>query len=404
MFDLKVVIIGGGIGGLSVGSFLQKAGYDVHLYEQTSVILPVGAAISLWSNGVKVCNRLGLGKEIISLGGRMDKMVYKDMSGKTLVSMGLEGVYKDVGERAYPVSRGDLQQLLMDNYVKLGGALSLGKVCIGLEKENPDSDDSRTRAVFADGSKSDWCDLLIGADGIKSKVRNYVLQTESVPLVYHYTNWNGLLPMSDELADENEWVMYVGDGKRASLMPVAGKRFYFFMGAPLKENAKCPTYKTEEMREELFEVFKGWPAPVQRLIAALDLQKLNRIPICDIDPLDKMYRGRVVLLGDAAHATTPTLGQGGCQALEDSEVLAQFLTTTNVSVQDCLARYERHRKQRCHEMQLKARDRTAVIYPTTEGMEKTRQWYGELNSADIGPKILKGITKNLHGGPWPTIS
>ena len=406
MFDLQVGIVGGGIGGLSVGLFLVKAGYEVHVFEQAEKILPVGAAISLWSNGVKVCNRLGLGKEIMGLGGRMEKMVYKNPAGETLVTIELGDVYKDVGERAYPVSRAELQQLLMDTYVAQGGKLTLGKTCVAVERES-DNDDSRVRAEFNDGSKSDYFDLLIGADGIKSRVRNFVLEKETVPLVYHYTNWNGLLPMSKDLAEEDEWVMYVGEGKRASLMPVAGNRFYFFMGAPLSEDCASPQYRTEEMREELFKLFNAWPEPVQKLIKGIDVQKLNRIPICDIDPLDKLYRGRVVLLGDAAHATTPTLGQGGCQALEDSEVLAQFLLTTNVSVQDAFRRYEAHRKQRCHEMQLKARARTATIYPKNGGDEpfkRTKAWYKDLERDDIGPKILKGIAINLVGGPWPTIS
>ena len=405
MFDLNVGIIGGGIGGLSIGLFLLKAGYSVHVYEQAPEILPVGAAISLWSNGVKVCNRLGLGKDVRGLGGQMNKMVYKSSKGQTLVSMELAEVYNEVGERAYPVSRAELQQLLMDKYVEQGGKLTLGKVCVAVEREAPE-ENARVQAVFNDEMRSDFFDLLIGADGIKSKVRNYVLQKETVPLVYHYTNWNGLLPMSKDLGEEDEWVMYVGEGKRASLMPIAGNRFYFFMGAPLKENSKMPQYRTEEMRAELLEIFEGWPEPVQLLIKRIDVEKLNRIPICDIDPLDKLHRGRVVLLGDAAHATTPTLGQGGCQALEDSEVLAQFLLTTNVSISDALERYQKHRKRRCHEMQLKARERTATIYPKNmdeENFGRTEEWYQNLEEQGIGDKILKGIAKNLVGGPWQSV-
>jgi len=402
MFDLEVVVVGGGIAGLSAALFMRREGFKTHVYERAEEILPVGAAISVWSNGVKVMNRLRLGKEMIKRGGRMDRMIYRGHDGKPLVDMDLSPVYNEVGERAYPVARGELQQLLMDTYVAEGGPLTLGRSCVGVEQVDPSDPDSKLVAVFDDGSKSAPCDLVLGADGIKSCVRDFVLGCET-PIRYHYTNFNGLVPMDAKIGKPNEWIMYVGEGKRASVMPVGGNRFYFFMGAPLPEDAPVPA-RGEAMREELKQIFKGWPEPVQCLLDAIDVNKsLNRIPICDHDPLPKYYRGRAVLLGDAAHATTPTLGQGGCQALEDAEVLSSFLTTTNISVQDALERYSQHRQERVHTMVIKARERTATIYPRTEeDWKATRAWYKDLaESPEVGDNILKGITTNLHQGPWP---
>mmetsp|Transcript_15506 Transcript_15506/g.18814 ORF Transcript_15506/g.18814 Transcript_15506/m.18814 type:complete len:405 (+) Transcript_15506:254-1468(+) len=398
MFDLNVVIIGGGIAGMSTGLFLVKAGYKVHVYEQAPEILPVGAAISVWSNGVKVLNRLGLGKKVRALGGQMDKMVYRDMEGETLADMDLSQVYTEVGERAYPVSRAELQQMLMDEFKNAGGKLTLGKVCVGVEKVNPEDDDSTVRALLHDGSKSDECDLLIGADGIKSKVRSYVLDT-TVPLKYHYTNWNGLVDFDDDIAPRNEWMMWVGNGKRASVMPIAD-RFYFFMGTSIPENAPAPERGTESMRDELKEIFKGFPSSVQKLIDAVDVKTMNRIPICDIDPINSYYSGRVVLIGDAAHATTPTLGQGGCQALEDAEILSSFLITTNISVVDALNRYQKYRMQRAHDMVEKARSRTSTVYSLKDAAS-TEAWYMQLKGSEMPGKIIKGIAKNLGDTCFP---
>mmetsp|Transcript_386 Transcript_386/g.457 ORF Transcript_386/g.457 Transcript_386/m.457 type:complete len:405 (+) Transcript_386:247-1461(+) len=398
MFDLNVVIIGGGIAGMSTGLFLVKAGYKVHVYEQAPEILPVGAAISVWSNGVKVLNRLGLGKKVRALGGQMDKMVYRDMEGETLADMDLSQVYTEVGERAYPVSRAELQQMLMDEFKSAGGKLTLGKVCVGVEKVNPEDDDSTVRALLHDGSKSDECDLLIGADGIKSKVRSYVLDT-TVPLKYHYTNWNGLVDFDDDIAPRNEWMMWVGNGKRASVMPIAD-RFYFFMGTSIPENAPAPERGTESMRDELKEIFKGFPSSVQKLIDAVDVKTMNRIPICDIDPINSYYSGRVVLIGDAAHATTPTLGQGGCQALEDAEILSSFLITTNISVVDALNRYQKYRMQRAHDMVEKARSRTSTVYSLKDAAS-TEAWYMQLKGSEMPGKIIKGIAKNLGDTCFP---
>mmetsp|Transcript_15467 Transcript_15467/g.27477 ORF Transcript_15467/g.27477 Transcript_15467/m.27477 type:complete len:401 (+) Transcript_15467:150-1352(+) len=397
MFDLDVVVIGGGIAGSSVGIFLLKAGYKVTVYERAEKILPVGAAISVWSNGVKVMNRLGLGKEMVRLGGKMDYMTYRTSKDEPLVKMALDAVYKDVGERAYPVARGELQQLLLDTFVKEGGKLVLGKTCVGVELEG-----ELPRAVFDDGTKSHTADMMIAADGLNSVLRKHVLQRET-EIKYKYTNWNGLIPMSPEIGDPTEWIMFVGDGKRASLMPVAGNKFYFFMGCPLPEGSSAPP-RGEAMRDELKELFKGWPKQVQALINAIDVNNsLNRIPICDHDPLPKYSRGRVVLIGDSAHSTTPTLGQGGCQAMEDAEVLSSFLSTTNISIEDAFDRYAQHRKDRVHSMVLKARERTQTIYPTNaEDMKLTQAWYEDLkNNKEAGDNILKGITANLKQGPWP---
>lgn len=402
MFDLDVVIVGGGIAGLSTALFLKRFGYNVVVYERTPKILPVGAAISVWSNGVKVMNRLGFGKQMQELGGQMDSMIYRDEKGTELVNMDLRPVYKEVGERCYPVPRADLQQMLMDQYVAEGGNLVLGRSCVSVHKVDESDENSKLYVKFDDGSKSMECDLLVGADGIRSNVRTYVLEKEVAP-VYHYTNWNGLVTMDSAIGEQTEWVMHVGEGKRASVMPVGNGRFYFFMGAPIAEDAPAPERGSEAMREELKQIFKGWPAKVQNLIDAIDVNTLNRIPICDVDPLPHLWRGHAVLIGDAAHSTTPTLGQGGCQALEDSEVLASFLTTTNVGVADALSRYQQHRLERVHTMVLKARERTAQIYPRNAEQERaTQEWYNELKtSKDIGTNILRGIAANIMQGPWP---
>ena len=109
-----------------------------------------------------------------------------------------------------------------------------------------------------------------------------------------------------------------------------------------------------------------------------------------MDPIEKLARGRVVLLGDSAHATTPTLGQGGCQAIEDAEVLTRYLVSTNISVADALQRYENARKERTAQLVLKARKRTGLIYGLRPG--------GPQSS---GIKISKTSRQKPSSTPWP---
>jgi FAD-dependent urate hydroxylase len=188
-------------------------------------------------------------------------------------------------------------------------------------------------------------------------------------------------------------VIYVGQGKRASMMPIGGDRFYFFFGAPMP---KGTSVEPQDRRDELAEQFAGWPEPVQNLIQALDPLNTNRLEIHDIDPPKRLVKGRVVLMGDAAHATTPTLGQGGCQAVEDAEVLTRYLVTTNISIPDALQRYESERKDRTASLVLKARQRTDTIYGKDPDL--TQAWYEQLKQES--PEAVTGaLAKVILGGP-----
>ncbi|NEQ32244.1 MAG: FAD-dependent urate hydroxylase HpxO [Leptolyngbya sp. SIO4C5] len=385
MENLKAIVIGAGMGGLTAAIALRQAGYTVEIYDRVRELRPAGAGISLWSNGVKVLNRLGLGDKIAQIGGQMDRMAYISKTGETLTDFSLASIVEQVGQRPYPVSRTDLQQMLLDTY----GAdqVQLDSKCVAVEQD----DDSAT-AIFADGRRATG-DVVVGADGTHSIIRTYVLGQKVERRYVGYVNWNGLVPASEDLAPKNSWVIYVGNGQRASMMPVGGDRFYFFLDVPLPKDTPS---EAESYREELFGYFQGWADPVQRLIQRLDPAKTNRVEIHDIEPLQTLAKGRVVLLGDAGHSTAPDLGQGGCQAMEDAWVLSNLLLTTNISVADALQRYELARKDRVAEIILKARERAAMIHGKIP--DQTQSWYDSLAQED-GVSIKGAIAKTILKGP-----
>ena len=267
------------------------------------------------------------------------------------------------------------------------GEVKLNFKCIGVEE-----DEKGVTAIFADGHRATG-DLLIAADGIHSILREYVLDKEVQPNYGSYVNWNGLVAASEDLAPNNTWVIYVGEHKRASMMPVAGDRFYFFFDMPLpKEKATQPG----EVRSDLTHFFTGWAKPVQTLIQRLDPVKTNRVLIHDIGPIDRMVRGRVALLGDSAHATCPDLGQGGCQAMEDGLVLTQYLLTTNLGVEYALKRYEMERKERTSAVVQKARKRAEMIHGKDPAV--TQQWYDQL-AQENPTDVTRAITNVIMAGP-----
>lgn len=383
---MEIAIIGAGMGGLTTGIALKKFGHQVTIFEQAEHILPVGAAISLWSNGVKCLNYLGLTEQVARLGGQMDHLAYVDgLSGEVMTQFSLHPLIEEVGQRPYPVSRAELQNMLMDEFGREN--IQLGKKMLSLQ----DHGDAVT-VHFADGSQVQ-ADLLVGADGTHSITRAYVLGEQVERRYAGYVNWNGLVEISDQLAPADQWTTFVGEGKRASLMPVADNRFYFFFDVPLAvglENDRG------QYQNKLKEYFQGWCPQVQHLIESMDSQKTNRVEIHDIEPFIDFYKGNVVIVGDAAHSTTPDIGQGGCQAMEDAIYLARALQINTLGLQDSLKRYQNKRNERTAEMVLRARKRCDVTHMKDELV--TQEWYSDLRK-EQGPHIMKGIISNIVGNP-----
>lgn len=383
---MNVVIIGAGMGGLTTGIALKKFGHQVRIFEQTEKILPVGAAISLWSNGVKCLNYLGLTDKIAKLGGQMDDLAYVDgLTGDVMTQFSLLPLIEEVGQRPYPVARADLQNMLMDEFGR--DQIYLGKKMVSLEDKA-----DYVEVHFADGS-STQADLLIGADGTHSITRTYVLGQQVQRRYAGYVNWNGLVEISEELAPAQQWTTYVGEGKRASLMPVADGKFYFFLDVPLPAGLDN---NRDEYKKLLKQYFVDWCQPVQQLIERLDPKKTNRVEIHDIEPFTQFYKGRVVILGDAAHSTTPDIGQGGCQAMEDAIYLARSLQINTLGLEDALRRYQNKRNERANELVLRARKRCDVTHMKDEAV--TQAWYEELRR-EQGGHIMQGIISNIVGNP-----
>src|SRR5688572_29302306 len=268
MDELHVIIVGAGMGGLTAALALRQAGHHVELYDRAPVLAPAGAGVSLWSNGIKVLSRLGLGPAVRQIGGQMQHMCYRDRAGQQLTCFSLEPLVQAVGQRPYPVARTDLQRMLLD---AVGAErVTLGATCVAVEQ-----DSHAATAIFADGRRATG-DLVVGADGTHSIIRAHVLGERVERRYAGYVNFNGLVAQSPDLAPADTWVTYVGEHKRASLMPVGGERFYFFFDVPLARGA-VPV--AADVAHELGHHFQGWAAPVQTLIGRLEPARVTRAEI-----------------------------------------------------------------------------------------------------------------------------
>lgn len=380
--SLDIVIIGAGIGGLSAAIALQRHGHHVRLFDRVAQLTPAGAALSVWPNGVEVLEKFGLGEAIKAVSGDMQAMSYSTDQGDLLTRFSLAPLYHSVGQHACPVARTALQQLLLQ-------ACGEQHVHLGIRCESVEPTANGMHVLLSDG-QSITADLVVAADGTHSRLRNYVSGQAITRQYCGYVNWNGRVDIAEDLAPANEWAQFVGDGKRVSLMPMGDGQFYFFFDVPLPAGSDN---NRDQYREELRRHFRGWAAPVQRLIERLDVANMSRVEIHDMEPIQSFVRERVVLLGDAAHPMAPDLGQGGCQAMEDAWVLAECLNDPDVP--EALARYNHARAERTAQIMRRARARSDI----THGKDRTQTqaWYEELK-VETGERVIAGLVKTAVGG------
>lgn len=383
---MKAIIIGAGMGGMSAAIALQQIGVDTEVYERVTENKPVGAAISVWSNGVKCLNYLGLEAETARLGGMVETMSYLDgNTGETMCRFSMQPLIDEVGQRPYPIARAELQLMLMRAY-------GMDRINFGMAMVSVADGPDQATATFTDGTTAS-ADVIIGADGASSLTREYVLGGPVQRRYAGYVNFNGLVDTDDAIGPATEWTTYVGDGKRVSVMPVADGRFYFFFDVVQPEGLE---YEKGTARDVLRAEFLDWAPGVHTLIDKLDPMTTNRVEILDLDPFHTWVKGRVAVLGDAAHNTTPDIGQGGCSAMEDAVALQWAFRDHPGEVHAALLAYQQARSERAADLVLRARKRCDVTHG--KDPHKTAEWYDELRHED-GSNVIRGIVGNIMGGP-----
>jgi 2-polyprenyl-6-methoxyphenol hydroxylase-like FAD-dependent oxidoreductase len=324
-----VIIIGGGIGGLAAGIALRQAGLTVAVFERTPVWEAVGAGLSLWPNAMYALQKLGLGTPMAALGTPQADAVIRTWRGEPLSCLPASEMARRFGSPLIGIHRADLQHILLD---ALGAdAIHLGAECVGIEEHT-----TGVRVTFADGSCAEGA-ALIGADGLRSAVRAH-LWGSAPPRYAGYTAWRGVT-LGGAQTIAGEWW---GRGVRFGAVPLSEGRVYWFASVTTPEGGAD---RPDERKLTLLRLFAGWDVPVLTLIAATGDAAILRNDIYDRAPLPRWGRGRVTLLGDAAHPMTPNLGQGAGQALEDAVVLGACLGASSDPA-SALRAYEERRRAR----------------------------------------------------------
>lgn len=325
---MKALVIGAGIGGLATALALRKVGCDTEIYEKAPELRPVGAGLTLWSNGVRALRELGREEAAVKAGCGIRIYGTRNAQGRTLSQVNAQDVSKRAGAPSICIHRGDLQQVLLD-----GQTVHCGAELTGLQQ-----DPEGVTATFADGRTARG-DFLVGADGLHSRTRE--LLRGRLPLRYAgYTSWRMVVRPENFPLEVDHGLLILGPGSEVGIMAVGQGRVYSFATRPAPPGEKLPSSK-----EALLQRFGRYAEPVPTLIACVREEDIIHTDIYDRPPADLWGGGRVTLVGDSIHPTTPNLGQGACQALESAVWLA-YAVKTSARLEDGLRAYERARRAR----------------------------------------------------------
>jgi 2-polyprenyl-6-methoxyphenol hydroxylase-like FAD-dependent oxidoreductase len=322
----QAVVVGAGIGGLAAALALHRTGWDVTVLERAPELGAVGAGLTLWPNAMRALDVLQLGDAVRDRSVRIGASGgLRDPGGRLVVRTA--GITEQVMTDLRALHRADLHAVLID-------ALPAGMVRTGCRVDSVGAD-----IVLADGERV-TADLIVGADGVDSAVRRAFWPDR--PRYRGYTAWRGVTPPGAVRIDGGVGETW-GRGTRFGIVGLNGDRTYWFAVA----NAE-PGVRYDDEWAEVRRRFGSWHDPIPTLLDATPRQEVLHHDIVDLPPLKSYVDGRVVLLGDAAHAMTPDVGQGGCQALEDAVVLAAWVAAGDsaAGLDAGLARYDAERRPR----------------------------------------------------------
>ncbi|MEM6398563.1 MAG: FAD-dependent monooxygenase [Bacteroidota bacterium] len=329
---MKIGVIGGGIGGLSLGIALRHMGIDCTVYEQSKSLKPVGAGILLGNNVMQIYDKLGLRASLEEVSNPIHELQITKPSLKPMSRVSLVRFAKKYGVNNLSIHRAALQGVLAESFAERGGKLKLGCSFQSFEEKG-----QKVTACFENGDTETF-DGLVGADGINSKVRKQLFPKSRIISAGQYC-WRGVvdykLPDPIRHTVREAW----GKGTRFGHVAIDERRVYWF--AVQSEDLGPVEPPSQAWRGH----FKNYDPLVSELIEKTDRDSIHAAPLMELSLLKRWSAGNVTLLGDAAHAMTPNMGQGAGQAIEDAYALANVLSSGG-SISQAFDLYHNKRKKK----------------------------------------------------------
>tara|TARA_A100001391_G_C5083468_1_gene280507 strand:- start:885 stop:2051 length:1167 start_codon:yes stop_codon:yes gene_type:complete len=349
-----IAVIGAGLGGAAAAALLQKAGYPTQVYEQAPEFARLGAGIHLGPNAMKVMRRIGIEDQLERMGSHPSHWFSRDgETGEYLSRIPLGDFAKEEYGAAYiTVHRGDLHALMVDQ-------LDQDRLHFGKRLEKVDDQGDQVVMTFADGTEA-TADLVIGADGVNSVIREHLLGEEA-PI---YSGWvaHRAIISAEKLKaydlDFEACVKWWSGDRHMMVYYVTGdhKEYYYVTGVP-EPDWNHGTSFVDSSREEMRAAFKNYGPEVQALIDCTET--VTKWPLLERNPLPLWHDNRLVLLGDAAHPMKPHMAQGAVMAIEDAAMLVRCMETTGAeNYADAFELYRYNRFERASRVQKVSHDNT----------------------------------------------
>lgn len=338
----RVLIAGGGLGGLTAAAALLKTGCDVEVYEQAPELREVGAGLQLSANGTHVFYALGIGEALKRHSCEAQgKEIRLWNTGETwkLFDLGRASVER-YGYPYFTVYRPDVLNVLADAVRReKSDAIRLGQKCVGFTQ------DSSSVSLHLENGTTAVGDALIGADGVHSRIRQGLFGEDS-PQFSGIIAWRGIVPMEKLPAHMARMVgtNWVGPGGHVVHYPLREGRLMNFVGALERSDWQVESWSARGTAAELAADFHGWHDDVHAIIRGISVPYKWALMVRP--PMERWTLGRVTLLGDACHSMVPFLAQGAVMAIEDGFVLARAMTEGEGDIPRRLLRYEGARRER----------------------------------------------------------
>tara|TARA_R110001599_G_C12240052_1_gene658760 strand:- start:1086 stop:2225 length:1140 start_codon:yes stop_codon:yes gene_type:complete len=358
---MKIIIIGAGIAGLSTALALNKLGFPCEVYERATALNEVGAGIWMQPNALKVLDWLGLGQSVRESGSLLDQV---DITNAQLVPFKKttkEVVQDEQGNKIVAIHRATLQKLLFE-------ALPKDTVKLGYDFASYEHSENQVKVNF--GNEEILTDLLIGADGINSKVRDKTFPNTSKRFSGQ-TCWRGISDINFPKEYQNSGIESWGKKIRFGFSQISENQVYWFAVANATQNG---IDNSATIKSELGQRYNGFHPLVLEIINNTEADKIIRSDISDLKRLDTWHKNKVILIGDAAHATTPNMGQGAGQGIEDAFYFANILAKNN-QIEPSLVSFESSRREK-------------VDYVVNNSWR-----FGQMAHSSFGQMMMKAIMK-----------
>ncbi len=349
--NIRVAIIGAGLGGLAAACALRQHGIEVAVYERAPQLGEVGAGIQLAPNAIKVLRALGIEQKLLPLASEPANYVSLAWNDARLrYREPMKGPYAaQFGAPYLMAHRADLHRLLCELLPE--GSVRLDARCTGVTSAG-----GVAAAQFADGSQVE-ADVIVGADGINSTVRECLFGLQPVRFTQQMA-WRCIVPIECVPAHvgigRDEYVGWIGPEGHVICYPIRGGALYNIFAGHVTDEWVEESWVAPSSVHELLAGYRGWnPALLEMLGQVTDCYKWG---IRDRDPLPRWTEGAVTLLGDAAHPMMPTLAQGAAISLEDGFALARHLSRHRSNPLQGLEAYEAERRPRASRVVLQARE------------------------------------------------